>query len=293
MARTILDSFKILKSNLEITGLQESTVSIRQTNVREAIETNLSVLETFLSGSYKRQTLIAPLSKADIDIFVVLDAKYFHNYNGQNGGPGGLLDLLKRTLQKTYPRTPDISRNGQAVTIQFTDFMVDVVPSFYRQGGGFLIPNSITQSWISTDPKKHVELLTASNTRNNGNLIPLVKMIKGWNRNINSYFRSFHLEVIALNVLQNVTISDFPSGMRYYFDKGKIYVQQKNPDPAGYHDDVGDYINSKDKLEAAVSHFDTALTRALKAEDFANNNRIEEAIIEWKKIFGDYFPSYG
>ena len=75
---------------------------------------------------------------------------------------------MKRTLMKTYTSTPDISRNGQAVTIRFTDFTVDVVPGFNRQGGGYLIPNSIRQSWLSTDPKKHVELVSASNTAHNG-----------------------------------------------------------------------------------------------------------------------------
>jgi hypothetical protein len=59
--------------------------------------------------------------------------------------------LVKRTLRKTYTRTPDISRNGQAVTIRFEDFVVDVGPGFNRKGGGYLIPNSITQSWLDFD----------------------------------------------------------------------------------------------------------------------------------------------
>ena len=179
----------------------------------------MDVLDTFLTGSYARSTMIAPLKEADIDVFVVLDARYYHHYNGQNGGQAGLLDLVKRTLLKTYTRTPDISRNGQAVTIRFDDFVVDVVPGFYRQGGGFLIPNSITNTWIETDPKKHVELVAASNKAHDGDFVPLVKMIKGWNKNHSSYFRSFHLEVLALEILANVRITDFPSGMRFYFEK--------------------------------------------------------------------------
>jgi hypothetical protein len=60
-----------------------------------------------------------PPKDADVDIFIVLDSEYFYNYdNGQNGGQAGLLDLVKRTLRKTYTKTLDISRNGQAVTIK-------------------------------------------------------------------------------------------------------------------------------------------------------------------------------
>jgi hypothetical protein len=294
MATTIAQSFLKLKENLEITGLQAATVSTRQQTVREAMEADIAVLDSFLTGSYSRSTMIAPLKDADIDIFIVLEAKYFHHYNnGQNGGQAGLLDLVKRTLRKTYTRTPDISRNGQAVTIRFEDFTVDVDPGFQRQGGGYLIPNSITQSWISTDPKKHVEIMTAANKAHNGDLVPLVKMLKCWNRHNGRYFRSFHLEVLALEILGGVTISDFPSGVRYYFDKARSAVAGKNLDPAGYGGDVGSYINSQEKIQEAAGKFQTAFDRALRAETSASRGNIKEAVDTWIKVFGDCFPAYG
>jgi len=293
MAKTISESFRELKVNLEITELQLSTVSTRQQNVRNAFENELDISDSFLTGSYSRHTMIAPLKEADIDIFIILDAKYYYHYNGQNGGQAGLLDLVKRTLRKTYPMTPDISRNGQAVTIQFTDFMVDVVPAFPRKGGGYLIPNSISQSWISTDPKKHVEIMSAANKEHDGDLVSLIKMIKGWNRTINDYFRSFHLEIMVLQILDKTKISDYPSGARYFFEKGRSYVKQKNPDPAGYGGDVGSYLNTQEKLDDAVSRFESAYTRAIKAEDYTNRDYIEDAINMWRKIFGNYFPIYG
>ena len=293
MATTIQSAFLEFKSNLEITVPQKRDVSNGVRLVFDAVSKELTVLDSFLTCSYSRRTMIAPLREADIDIFVILDADYFHHYNGKNGGQAGLLDLLKRTLKKTYTKTPDISRNGQAVTITFTDFIVDVVPAFNRQGGGFLIPNSVGQIWIGTDPKKHVEVWTASNKWHNGDFAPLVKMLKRWNRMINSFFRSFHLETMALQLLNNVTISDFPSGVRFFFDKGRDYVTKQNPDPAGYKGDVGAYLNTKDKVNNAVSRFQTAYNRAFRAEDYANQNQIGNAINEWRKIFGNFFPYYG
>ena len=71
MAKTILESFRELKTNLEITELQQSTVSTRQQNVRNAVESELNVLDSFLTGSYSRHTMIAPLKEADIDIFII------------------------------------------------------------------------------------------------------------------------------------------------------------------------------------------------------------------------------
>jgi hypothetical protein len=292
MATTVQQSFLKLKSNLEITDLQASTVSTRQEKIREVMQAGIDVLDSFLTGSYARSTMIAPLKQADIDIFFCLDVRYYTHYNGPNGGPAGLLDFVKRTLQKTYPQTPGISRNGQAVTITFTDFVVDVVPGFYRQGGGFLIPNSITGSWLSTDPKKHVELMTAANKAHNGDLVPLIKMIKGWNKLHSEFFSSFHLEVLALQIFDNIKITDFPSGARYYFDKAREFVKKQNLDPAGYGDDVGKYI-SGDKVAEAVQRFQTSYDRAVRAEDFASRGRDDLAIEMWQKIFDAYFPAYG
>src|SRR5256885_7938783 len=116
MATTINESFAQLKRNLEITEPQSSVVSTRQNSVKDVVAANMTVVDSFLTGSYRRHTMIAPLQEADIDIFVVLNNRYYHHYNnGQNGGQAGLLDLLKRTLLRTYTQTPHIARDGQAV----------------------------------------------------------------------------------------------------------------------------------------------------------------------------------
>jgi hypothetical protein len=287
LATTINQSFLQFKSNLEITGLQTETVSIRHNNVRDAITKYMEGPESFLTGSYSRNTMIAPLKQADIDVFIVLKANYY-----RSDGQAYLLDKVKETLKNTYT-TPKISRNGQAITITFSDFTVDVIPAFYRQGGGFIIPNTITSKWIETDPKKHITISSEQNKKHNGMLVPLVKMIKCWNKNINFHFSSFHLEVMAQQLLSEVTISDFPSGVRYFLDKGREYVKKKNPDPAGYNDDVGGYINTTDKINESFSRFTTAYNRAIKAETFARDGKIQDAVDEWRKIFGSQFPAFG
>src|SRR5690348_8471309 len=191
MPITVKSGFEALKSNLNITELQESTVATRQKNIREAIEKEMTVLDSFLAGSYRRNTLIAPLSNADVDIFIVLHPKYY-----EENGQASLLDKVKRVLKKTYPKTPEISRNGQAVTISFTDFKADVVPAFNRNGGGFLIPDAPLGRWISTNPKTHIDIWQDANKAHNGDLVPVIKMIKGWNVKHSWLLRSFHLETI-------------------------------------------------------------------------------------------------
>lgn len=289
MPTSIIQGFDKLKQNLEITDLQALTVSTRQQNVRDAVESEMTVLDSFLTGSYRRNTMIAPLSEADVDIFIILHPDYYEYIGGQ----GSLLDKLTRVLRKTYTKTPAISRNGQAVTITFTDFSVDVVPAFYRDGGGFLIPDSILQRWIATDPKMHVEIWSKSNKDHNGDLVPIIKMIKGWNKQHSGLLRSFHLETLILQILNNVTISDYPSGVRYVFDKARLQLQYAVIDPAGYGGNVSAYLDSATKIQDVVSRMETAYNRAVEAERLARENKTKEAFSKWRLIFGDYFPAYG
>ncbi|PXW51602.1 SMODS domain-containing nucleotidyltransferase [Chelatococcus asaccharovorans] len=77
MVRTIADAFRVLRSKLEITDLQEQTVASRQQAIREVLERDFLIKDTFLTGSYRRSTMIRPLKEADVDIFIVLDVKYY------------------------------------------------------------------------------------------------------------------------------------------------------------------------------------------------------------------------
>jgi hypothetical protein len=137
------------------------------------------------------------------------------------------------------------------------------------------------------------KIMTAQNEAHDGNLVPLIKMVKGWNSTIGKYFRSFHLEALAIQILNGVTISDFPSGVRYYFDKGRTIIKEKNLDPAGYGDDLGKYIDTQEKVQEAVAKFELAYDRAIKAEDYARRGYVQNGVETWIKVFGDYFPAYG
>jgi hypothetical protein len=284
---TIFDAFRQFKANLEITSLQENITSTRQQNVRDAVATDFQLLETFLTGSYRRNTMIAPLSTADIDVFLVLDAKYYGKQNQQS-----LLSSVMTTLKKKYPSTPKVKPDGQAVTITFTDFKVDVVPGFYRSGGGFLIPDANLGRWISTNPKTHVELWSASNKEHEGALVPLIKMMKCWNRSNGDLFRSFHLEVLVRHLLQGVWITDYPSGARWLFDKMRDNVWKKIPDPAGYSDDVASYL-LKTQADKMIAALDASYRQAVAAESYARGGYTMHAFDDWRAIFGDYFPAYG
>ena len=200
---TRAQAFKRLRENVELTGLQKTTVAKRQGNIRDALADQLDVRDDFLVGSYCRHTLIGPLKQADVDVMVVLDPTY------REKGPAGVLDLVRGALLKEYPRTRDISRSGQAVTVQFSDFTIDVVPAFELSWGQrfwrsdearWAICDSADDAWIMTNPQKHIELSAKANRKHGERFVPAVKEIKAWNRTVGSPLRSFHLEMLCRSI---------------------------------------------------------------------------------------------
>ena len=202
-----------------------------------AVARQLPVVHAFLTGSYRRQTLIGPLKRADVDIVVVLDR------DCKQRGPRAVLELVKKALLVEYPKTPEISRNGQAVTITFSDFIIDVVPAFVRPwwtwDDGWDICDSGSDRWIATNPKRHVEISAGANRLHGGQLVPRIKQLKAWNRTVGEPLCSFHVEALAWSIFgmswwwYSSQISDWASAS-YFFKKARGKTQRAAPRP-GWH----------------------------------------------------------
>lgn len=292
---TVTAAFAGFRSNLEITGLQERLVAARQAKVRAAVARGLTVLGSFLTGSYRRSTLIAPMRDADVDIMVVLDRSY------RRCGPRAVLDLVKKTLRETYPSSK-ISRNGQAVTITFSEFTVDVVPALtpWWDSVSLDICNSGDDTWIRTNPRKHIEISSKINERTGGVLVPSVKMLKAWNRAAGRPLRSFHLETLAWKIFDpgwlstawwgpGVGMGSDPENISRFFAEAPDRLRRKLPDPARDQGDVGAYLTGWAR-EDAISKIATAAARCARAGRLFADGDAAAASTAYREVFGDAFP---
>jgi predicted nucleotidyltransferase len=259
-------SFERLRRNLELTGLQEQAVAKRQQNVREAVAAQLTVVD--------------------------VDRKY------KDHGARAVLELVRKALLVEFTRTPAISRNGQAVTITFSDFVVDVVPAFTRPwwawSEGWEICDSGSDSWITTNPTKHVEISSAANRAHGGHLVPRIKQLKAWNRTAGEPLRSFHLEALAWSIFGTSWLWnsgqkwDWTSA-RYFFDKARSELRNQLHDPAGTGSDVAAYLHGP-TLDSAVSKVTSAYERCVRAETCAKGGDLAGMHKAYGQVFGDYYP---
>lgn len=278
---TVAQAFELFKTRLEITESEQEAAKSSQERLRARLGSRLIILNDFLSGSYKRDTKIRPLN--DIDLFVVLDSGYFIY------GPIGVLRLVAKHLSALYPNSR-LRIQNRSVNLAFFRFGFDVVPAFYRPGGGFLIPNMKCNSWTVTDPNAHEKASSDANLACGRKLKPLIKMLKCWNRSHGGRLQSFHIEVLALETLMPPLQESYQTISLQFFERAADRILYPCFDPAGLGPPIDDYLNRNARLPANRLLMATARSaqRAIELE-WQGHNPAARGV--WRRIFGWPFPS--
>ncbi len=295
MAKTIKTAFDEYKTNLEIKDTQATLVSERRKNVITALKKKLSLHseEGKVTGSWARSTMTRYLREGDVDVMVILDYGVHKDWNNSEGTIKAL-DRFKAILDEAYPNTTK-RRDQNCITMQFSEFRLDVVPAFKYKDGYYAIPDSVRKEWVYTDPFKFAEKVTAINKTMGGNYVPLIKMIKGWNRNVGWPIRSFHLECMMMQRYQFYTEGHtYDSMIKFFLEALPSLVSYACYDPIK-NDRVDTYLDNNalvTKRALAINKATNAATTAKDAYALASTN-VEGSIKKWKSLLGEFFPNYG
>lgn len=298
MATTVKQSFREYASNLNITDKQEETVSNCHNNVTKVIKQSLDLHseESKVIGSWDRNTLIRYLSENDIDLMVILH----YDQNKQWDNPDGteaVLDTFKSILDKAYPDTKKW-RDRNCITLQLSSFKLDVVPAFKVDSGYYKIPDTYRKLWLPTNPIGFASLLTTVNKNMDQTFIPLIKMVKGWNRNNGKIIRSFHLESLMYYHYKSYAQSySYSSTLKVFFEGLASRLSSSCYDPVT-NDRLDGYMDNNSQTtirEISIDKARKAAASAKKAYDYeeAGEDYEEYAIYEWKKLLGEFYPAYG
>ena len=115
----------------------------------------------------------------------------------------------------------------------------------------YFIPNPNEKRWIETNPKEYVRLWSESNKERGYLLVPLVKMIKVWNRAHSQLLRSFHLEAMVQQVFAYRDITSYPAAAAHFFGNADSYVWWIS-DPAGYGGNLASYVSNSSTLATSI-----------------------------------------
>lgn len=289
------DAFDKFRQRLELSPTESNDASKRQTAVRDCIRAGFDIKTDFLSGSYKRHTKTKPLK--DVDVFFVLGEKEKWR---RDKAPSEMLEAFDDCLRKTYTEKDQTEICRRAVTVVFEKsyypedhegkvLSIDAVPAFEASTDEYEIPDKVTGTWIKTNPKKHKEQATAKNNEVGGYWVPLVKMIKGWNRaNGKPIKPSFLVEVMAEELVE-APFSTYPDEVRNFFAAMEANIGRSWPDPAGLGPPVSDQMTPA-LVAAAKTALQAAQRNAALAMRATQSGRQGEALRIWREVLGDYFP---
>lgn len=283
---TVVQAFEAMIRDLHLTPEQKAKAQTQRASIIEKLRVDLSIAQDFISGSFGRNTATRPIS--DVDLVLVL------NHDPASGqAPLQVLDVVRDALDNAYPNKEHPILQNRSVGISFsgTGIDYDVVPAF-EDGGILRIPDRESNRWIPTDPKAHVKICNNANDAANKKLKPLVKAAKQWNgQREKKAVRSFHLEVMAYDLLRGVT-GGYPAGLATLFEGLVSQVRRTCPEPAGLGDPLDADMSPSDR-EAAAAAFAEAARRARSAIELAEQGKTEHAHWMWRHLLGPIYPERG
>lgn len=240
--------------------------------IEARLDVQLGVHQMFEIGSLRHGT----------GVWLYSDADYLVSLKGvRPDSPWTTLNKVKEQLQARFPSTTVITRRP-AVVCKFSDGDVEVVPG-YPGSSGYWIANP-NAGWMLTHPKDHNKYVTDVNAKHSGAVKKLARQVKVWKYKRNVPISSCYLE------MRTAKHMDGESGYSALWD---LYLTLKNMrdvelasmnDPTGLSSRFGSCSSEANRLDA-MSKINTAVSRALKAKDYASDGYESLAIEQLKLLF--------
>jgi hypothetical protein len=282
--------FEKFLENITLSDAQKRDGATKRESVCAVLNTkyyssNSGTANSIYVGSWGKGTRTRP--PRDVDVLFSLPQTVYDRFQKVTGNKQSqLLQEIRTALRVSFPNT-DIRGDGPVVLVPFQSYAVEILPAFKRSGGSYWIPITTDGgSYKDFDPDAEVSGIKASNDKTNNNTRDLVRMMKCWQKYCSVPLKSFWIELIAIDFLDQWAnagkskvyhdwmVRDF---FKYLVGKANGYVLV----PGTY-----ELINLGD---AWKSRGETAHGRAVKATDYEYEKHVYLAGEE--KIFGTDIPT--
>jgi hypothetical protein len=212
-----------LVRGIEPSSAQKSGASRSHNHLRNLLDTGEfgnRIVDSYLSGSYARDTAISPID--DVDIIVVVDPEGWpRRFLNSHPDPDSVLQSFARAIRYRYPHSR-VHVQRRSVRLNLYHLDIDVVPAIALKGDRQLveIPDADSEEWLTSAPRRHSEIATEINLTHGGRFKPLVKLLKYWNCRLpkTADLKSFAIETMAARVFCNVGLPTIQDGLRRFFD---------------------------------------------------------------------------
>jgi hypothetical protein len=287
----VADRFGTFLSNIALTEAQRQDGATKRASVCVVLNdkyysSNSGTSNSLYVGSWGKSTRIRP--PRDVDVLFSLPKSVYDRFERVVGNKQSqLLQEIRGALQASFPNTA-IRGDGPVVIVPFQSYAVELLPAFKLQNGRYWIPITLNGgSYKEFDPDAEIKKVQDSNDKTGNNTRDLIRMMKCWQGYCSVPLKSFHIELIAIEFLDQWAHAGkskvyYDWMMRDFFSfllgKANLYVFAPGTYELMY---LGD---------AWKSRAQTAYDRAVKATQYEADKKPTSAGEEWQKIFGIDIP---
>ena len=140
------------------------------------------------------------------------------------------------------------------------------------------------------DVATYRQYLLTANAEHNNNLIPIIRIIKTWNRLNGHIFDGYYLELLITDLLITHKIEHYSKTIHYIFQRAAANVAFIKHDPANPAITLQGLLDIDNlvKIMIQINQTYDITSDALENEQLGNNKAAFEC---WRKLFPGYFPS--
>lgn len=262
------------------------------------------VEDTFLYGSYKRNTAVGKIKDVDIVVLTNFDI------NLEENTPDKILRKLKASLTRYYKNADNTDYQRRSIRVNDPlpddhgiEITLDVIPAVAINGidGILLVPDIELKEWVESHPKGHINYTSRLNddAYSGQQFVPLVKILKWWWKYQCSVHQpsverpkpqGFWIEVLTgqcFDPNKKEWADHFIATLQNIVDRyGASEDVPKLPDP-GLPGKTIQTSMTKSEFKTFIKIVGTSLELAKKAYNEVDTRKSSEI---WQTIFGEYFP---
>lgn len=176
--------------------------------------------DIYLSGSYARNTALHPVD--DVDLVMVIEPEgWSSRLWDARPDPRKLLQSFAGAVRYRYHRS-SVYVQRRSICLELEQLKIDVVPAITcgPDDDAIEIPDTDSNEWIKSAPKRHTRIATDINHVHGGLFKPFVKLVKNWNYGLpqTARLKSFAIETLAATLFKHVELPTLQEGLRLFFD---------------------------------------------------------------------------
>lgn len=210
-------------ADIEPTATQKSGAQRSHNHLRDLLDTGQMakrITNSYLSGSYARNTAIWPLD--DVDVIFEVDPAYWPgSILRSHPPPRRVLDSFATAIRRRYALS-SVYGQRRSVRLELYHLDIDVVPAIRTaiDSDVILVPDRYADDWIKSSPQGHSDKASQLNKLHSGKFKPLVKLAKFWNSNLPESVRckSFTIETIGARMFGQPRFTSLADGLLLFWD---------------------------------------------------------------------------